>query len=123
MPNYTDSLISLAFLLFSFALCIKSLFSKRFYLWICPLILTLSLVFIQVMTILPQVVTTPLDIPVFLNVNEDFLNIFNTLFCIMIIIFKIAISKQNPVQRSRRSKKEYEYLNKANRKTINYDEY
>lgn len=123
MQHYSLPLISLCFIVIALGLCLRSLFTRRFYLWILPLLLTVGLGVFTFLTFLPAVSARPVEIRFGIAGNPLVLYIFDFLWLLQIASFIIYINKTDGMRRIRRNRNEYEYLKPKNRKDISRNEF
>ena len=120
---YIMPLVSLGLLLISLVLCIHSLFSRRFLLWIIPFLLTLGLGVITFIVLLPMISKSAPVLSIGFQGNPIGLCLFDALYLLMIISFKSALMGDKVRRNTRRSRNEYEYLKSKNRKEMSLDDF
>src|SRR5574344_1265717 len=80
MQQFILPFISLALLLAALLICIRALLSRRFYLWIIPLVLTLGLGVFTFLVLLPLISKNPVNASLGLRGNPIVLYIFDALW-------------------------------------------
>lgn len=123
LTSYLSPVISLFLLVVSLGLCFHSFFSRNFFAWIVPFILTLAIGVFSFFVFLPVISPEPPAIPFGFVGNTMALYIFDCLWFVMIVVFKFAFSLSRKNRKTKQSRDEYEYLKRRNRKEIHFDEY
>ncbi|MDD2232818.1 MAG: hypothetical protein PHO44_04875 [Sphaerochaetaceae bacterium] len=123
MQQFILPFISLALLLAALLICIRALLSRRFYLWIIPLVLTLGLGVFTFLVLLPLISKNPVNASLGLRGNPIVLYIFDALWLAMVTMFRSALGESKVRRNTRKSRNEYEYLKPRNRKDMSQHEF
>lgn len=107
MSPYYLPVLSLALLVVALVLCVRSLLTRLFYLWIIPTLLTLGLIVFTLLVLLPMVSNATVNFG--LSGDPLVLYIADLLWLVMLILFRVRLFSDS-VTRSRINRSEYAYI-------------
>jgi len=124
MPNFVIPFINLLFSFMALVICTRYLFSKKGWLWIVPLLLSLVFSFLSALILISKVSTSTLQID---NVPPRYSYI---LMLVLVLWFFVLLSFRYAVRNfgsklfsASINRNEAAYLNAKNRREPNYKEY
>ena len=124
MPNFVIPFVNLVFSFVALVICTRYLFSKKGWLWIVPLLLSIVFSVISALILISKVSTTTLQINNITSMDSYILMIILVLWFFVLISFRFAVRNfGSKLYSASINRNEAAYLNAKNRREPNYKEY